>query len=194
MLKQRKAVWAGWRFTVTGYPPIRWQGCSPVPSLIPLGFPGGSVVKESTCQWGDPGSIPGLGRPPGGGLGNPLQYSCLENPTDGGVWWVTVQGIANSQTRSVTKQQRGHFQPEEVPLPSRPLAGEQFTLTAWGGERGVLPASSGQEAEKLRNILWSTRQSPPRQRTSGRRKWALLRLRNADVEDWNQGPWVTDPA
>ena len=44
------------------------------------GFPGGSVVKESACNTGDPGSIPGLGRSSGGGHGNPLQYSCLENP------------------------------------------------------------------------------------------------------------------
>ena len=46
----------------------------------PLGFPGGSDGKESTCNTGDPGSIPGLGRSPGGGHGNPLQYPCLENP------------------------------------------------------------------------------------------------------------------
>ena len=47
---------------------------------IYLGFPGGSVGKESTCNVGDLGLIPGLGRSPGGGHGNPLQYSCLENP------------------------------------------------------------------------------------------------------------------
>ena len=45
-----------------------------------LGFPGGSVGQESACYAGDLGSIPGLGRSPGGGYGNPLQYSCLENP------------------------------------------------------------------------------------------------------------------
>ena len=45
-----------------------------------LGFPGGSDDKESTCNAGDLGSIPGSGKSPGGGLGNPLQYSCLENP------------------------------------------------------------------------------------------------------------------
>ena len=45
-----------------------------------VGSPGGSDYKESTGNIGDPGSIPGLGRPPGGGHGNPLQYSCLENP------------------------------------------------------------------------------------------------------------------
>ena len=48
------------------------------------GFPGGSEVKASACKVGDPSSIPGLGRSPGEGNGNPLQYSCLENPMDGG--------------------------------------------------------------------------------------------------------------
>ena len=47
------------------------------------GFPGGSDGKESVCNTGDPGVIPGLGRSPGEGNGNPLQYSCLENPMDG---------------------------------------------------------------------------------------------------------------
>ena len=48
--------------------------------MVDLGFPGGSDSKESTCDVGDLGSISGLGRSPGGGHGNPLQYSCLENP------------------------------------------------------------------------------------------------------------------
>ena len=52
-----------------------------------LGFHGGSVSNESTCYAGDLGSIPGLGRSPGGGHGNPLQYSCLENTMDRGAWW-----------------------------------------------------------------------------------------------------------
>ena len=47
---------------------------------------------------GDLGSIPGSGRSPGEGNGNPLQYSCLENPMDGGAWWATVHGVAKSQT------------------------------------------------------------------------------------------------
>ena len=46
----------------------------------------------------DPGLIPGVGRSPGGGHGNPLQYSCLENPMDGGAWWATVRRVAKSQT------------------------------------------------------------------------------------------------
>ena len=63
------------------------------------GFPGGSEVKVSACNVGDPGSIPGLGRSPGEGNGNPLQYSCLENPMEGGAWQATVHGVAKSQTR-----------------------------------------------------------------------------------------------
>ena len=51
------------------------------------GFPGGSDDKESACSAGDQGSIPGSGRSPGEGNGNPLQYSCLENPMDRGAWW-----------------------------------------------------------------------------------------------------------
>ena len=53
---------------------------------ISYGFPGGSEVKASAWNAGDPGSIPGLGRSPGEGNGNPLQYSCLENPMEGGAW------------------------------------------------------------------------------------------------------------
>ena len=58
-----------------------------------------SEVKASACKAGDLGSIPGLGRSPGEGNGNPLQYSCLENPMDGGAWYTTVHGIAKSQTQ-----------------------------------------------------------------------------------------------
>ena len=57
-------------------------------------FPHSSVGKESICNAGDLGSIPGLGRSPGEGNGNPLQYSCLENPMDKGAWQVTVHGVA----------------------------------------------------------------------------------------------------
>ena len=53
----------------------------------------------SACNAGDLGSFPGLGRSPGGGNGNPLQYSCLENPMDRGAWWVTVHRVAKSRTR-----------------------------------------------------------------------------------------------
>ena len=65
------------------------------------GFPGGSVVKNPLANardTGDVGSIPGLGRSPGGGNDNTLQYSCLENPTDRGTWWATVSEVEKSQT------------------------------------------------------------------------------------------------
>ena len=55
--------------------------------------------KESVCNVGDLGSIPGLGKPPGGGHGNPLQSSCLENPMDRGAWWATVHRVEKSRTR-----------------------------------------------------------------------------------------------
>ena len=55
--------------------------------------------KESSCNAGDVGSIPGLGRSPGGGNGNPLQYSCLGNPMDTGAWWATVHGVTKSWTQ-----------------------------------------------------------------------------------------------
>ena len=69
--------------------------------LLP-GFPGGSVGKESDCNAGDTGdmcSIPGSGRSPREGHGNPLQYSCLENLMDRGGWWATVHEVAKSRTR-----------------------------------------------------------------------------------------------
>ena len=64
--------------------------------MIELGFPGGSDDKESVCNVGDLGSIPGSGRSPGEGNGNPLQYSSLENPMDRGAWRATVHGVTES--------------------------------------------------------------------------------------------------
>ena len=55
-----------------------------------MGFPGGYVSKETSCNAGDVGLIPRLGKIPGGGNGNPLQYYCLENPMVRGAWWATV--------------------------------------------------------------------------------------------------------
>ena len=59
----------------------------------------GSDGKASAYNVVDRGSIPGLGRSPGEGNGNPLQCSCLENPMDGGAWWTTVHGVTKSRTR-----------------------------------------------------------------------------------------------
>ena len=68
--------------------------------LLGCVFPDGSVGKEAACSAGDTGdmgSIPGLRRSLGGGNGNPLQYSCLENPMDRGAWWAIVHGVAKNQ-------------------------------------------------------------------------------------------------
>ena len=63
------------------------------------GFPGGSNGKESAPNAGDPGLIPGSGKSPGEGHGNPLQHSCHMNSMDRGAWWATVHGVAKSQTQ-----------------------------------------------------------------------------------------------
>ena len=63
-----------------------------------MGFTGGSDSKESACNVGDLGSIPGLGRFPGEGNGKSLQYSCLENSMDRGTCWATVPEVAKSRT------------------------------------------------------------------------------------------------
>ena len=70
------------------------------------GFLGGSEVKASARNAGDLGSIPGWGRSPGEENGNPLQYSCLENPMDRGAWWVTVHGVTEWDT---TERVHFHF-------------------------------------------------------------------------------------
>ena len=64
-----------------------------------MGFPGGSVVKNLPANAGNTGSVPGLGRSTREGNGNPLQYSCLENPMDREAWWATVHEMSKSQTR-----------------------------------------------------------------------------------------------
>ena len=64
-----------------------------------IDFPGGSDGKASVYNARDLGSSPGLGRSPGEGNGNPLQYCCLENPMDRGAWYATVYGVAKSWTR-----------------------------------------------------------------------------------------------
>ena len=76
--------------------------------------PGGSDGKGSACNAGDPGSLPGWGRSPGEGNGNPLQYSCLENPMDRAAWWaiVTLWGGKESDT---TERLHFHFQENQIP-------------------------------------------------------------------------------
>ena len=85
-------------FLIFEEPPYIFFFCS--------GFPGGSEVKASACNAGDLGSIPGLGRSPGEGNGNPFQYSCLENPMDRRAWWATVHRVAELDT---TERLHFHF-------------------------------------------------------------------------------------
>ena len=77
--------------------PTEWEKIFAIIYLI-MGFSGGSDGKESACNAGDPGSIPGLGKSPGEGNGYSLQHSCLENSMDTRAWWATVHGVAKSRT------------------------------------------------------------------------------------------------
>ena len=99
--------WASCIAQLVKYPPamqdswvrkIPWRR-DRLPAPVFLGFPSGSAGKESTCNAGDLGLIPGLGRSPGGGNGNPLLCSCLENSMGRGAWWATVHGVTKSWTR-----------------------------------------------------------------------------------------------
>ena len=102
------------------------------------GFPGGSDGKASTHNVGDLDSIPGLGRSPGEGNGNPLQYSCLENSMDRGAWWVAVHGVAKSRTRLSDFIFSFHFHALEKEMATH------SSVLAWRipgtGEPGGLPS------------------------------------------------------
>ena len=82
-----------------------------------MGFPGGSIVKNPPANPGDASSIPGLGRPPGVGNGNPFQYYCLENPMDRGPWWATVHEVAKSDmTKWLSMHAHTHAHTHRVDL------------------------------------------------------------------------------
>ena len=97
-----------------------------------MGFSGGLVVKNASAGDASMASIPGLGRSPGGGNGNPLQYSCLENPTDRGVWWATACGVAESDT---TQQLSTHMADREKKL------NDEYRMKETMGWLNPLPAS-----------------------------------------------------
>ena len=85
-----------WGYTESDMTEATWQ------QHQQQGFPGGSDIRQSACNVGNPGSISGCRRAPGEGNGYPLQYSCLENPRDGGAWWASVYGVTESHTTDVT--------------------------------------------------------------------------------------------
>ena len=100
-------------------------------SVLRGGLPWWLSGKESVCNAGDLGLIPGLGRAPGEGNGNPFQYSCLGNPMDRGAWRAAVRGVTKSQAQLSTKQQP-------------PLLGRGFLEGPWSpGCGGQGPALSG---------------------------------------------------
>ena len=108
-----------------------------------LGFPGGILVKNLPASAGDAiekSSIPGLGRCPGGGHGNPLQYSCLENPMDREAWWAAVQGVAKSRTQLSTAQLQLLDSAGPSLSPSKPhfssLLGRPLPPSTGGWQRG----------------------------------------------------------
>ena len=86
-----RVLWSMMTKTITS--PVNYQVL-----LLLLSFSGGWEGRASACNVGDPGSIPGSGRSPGEGNGNPLQYPCLENPMDRGAWWTIVHGVAELDT------------------------------------------------------------------------------------------------
>ena len=100
------------------------------PDLVIWGFPGGTSSKEPACQCGRCkrclGLVPRWGRFPGGGHGNPLQYSCLENPVDRGVWRATVRRVAKSQTQ-LSDRALTHV-PDSLPCKGSPSSGSSQAL------------------------------------------------------------------
>ena len=110
------------------------------------GFLCSSVGKESACNAGDLGSIPGSGRSPGEGNGNPLQYSCLVNPMDRGAWQAAVRGIARVGLNLVTKTQH-------TPIAGLPwwLCGKESTCDA--GDTGFIPGSERSPRDRNGNPL-----------------------------------------
>ena len=101
-------------------------------------FPGGSDGKVSAYNERVPGSIPVSGRSLGEGNGNPIQYPCLENPMDGGAWWATVHGVAQSRTRLSDFTFTSHFHALEKEMATH------CSVLAWRipgmGEPGGLPS------------------------------------------------------
>ena len=120
------------------------------------GFPGGAEVKASACNVGDLGSIPGSGRSPGEGNSNPLQYSCLENPMDGGAWWVTVHG---SQTvgHDWATSLHFHHREQEEPFPVRGKS--HYSIYEWARCCQYKPSGRRKPKNNNRLVIWKISQN-----------------------------------
>ena len=136
-------------------------------------FPHSSVGKESACNAGDQGSIPGLGRSPGEGNGNPLQYSCLENPMDRGDWQATVHSVSRVRHNLATEQKppKQHIDPRsaEASLKVKVLV-TQSCLNLCDPMDCSLPVSSVHGISQARILEWvaipfSRGSSRPKDRT-----------------------------
>ena len=134
---------AGDTVTGVGTMPARWhsgkgdrQTSKPIRRQF-RGFPGGSVVKNLPANAEDAGAVglvPGSGKSPGGGNGNPLQYSCLENSMDGGAWWATLHRVTKSQTRLSTQPSRpGRGCCSDMTGGARCRVSGEMSRVAWGG-------------------------------------------------------------
>ena len=136
---------------------------------------GGPDGKESACNAGDSGSVPGLGRSPGVGNGNPLQYSCLENPMDRGAWRAIVHGIAKSD---MTEQLSSHTHPKLYSTFAIVIGSGLWALWAhfpgYGNNSKVLVCDSVQDITRKGKICWGllgknslpVRSEPLEERTS----------------------------
>ena len=106
------------------------------------------TAKESAYNVADPGLIPGSGRSPGEGNGNPLQYSCLENPMAGGAWWAAVHGLAKSRIRLSVFTFTFHFHALEKEMATH------SSVLAWRisgkGEPHGLPSMGSQSRTRLK--------------------------------------------
>ena len=148
-----------------------------------VGCPGGSVVKNPLASAGDPGTNPGLRKPPGEGSSNtPLQYSCLENPMDGGAWWAAVHGVAKSQTWLSNFPFTFHFHALEKEMATH------STVLAWRipgtGDPGGLPSMGSHrvghdwsDLAAARILAWGI---PRREESDGLQSMGLQRVRH----DW----------
>ena len=128
-----------------------------------------SVGKESACKAGDLGLIPGLGRYPGEGNGNPLWYSCLENPMDRGVWQATVYGVARDGHDLVTKSSYS----KRLHIPTRSSFISTSVRTVMTGARGAVKTG-------IRNLLLDNGRCP------GKKQWELNQGvgRTNDLRGW----------